>query len=149
MKKYLMLIICLVIYSTNMFSQKIEKMKLSELEIPKDYKLTEESRCKSIQASIFFKNPEMYEMIYGKIKSKEVQNFENETDSGSILYLEFEEKFESISFVKGLIWGKSDKPTSKNPEEIYVENNILIIWSFNKESELKKLSKAKVESEKK
>lgn len=143
-----MLIICLVIYSTNMFSQKIENMKLSELEIPKDYKLTEESQCKSIQSSIFFNNPEIYEKIYGKIKSKEVQNFENETDSGSILYLEFEEKFEAISFVKGLLWGESDKPTSKYPEEIYVENNILIIWSFNKKSELKKLSKAKVESEK-
>ena len=149
MKKYLLLISCLVICSTNMFSQKIEKMKLSELEIPKDYKLTEDDQCKSIQASIFFKNPNMYEMIYGKIKSKEVQNFENATDSGSILYLEFEEKFESVSFVNSLIWGKSDKPTSKNPEEIYVENNILIIWSFNKESELKKLSKAKVELEKK
>ena len=149
MKKNLILISCLLICSLQMFSQKIEKMKLTKNEIPKEYKLTEENQCKSIQASTFFKNPKMYEMIYGKIKSKEIQNFENSTDSGSILYLEFEEKFESESFVKSLLWGKSDKPTNKNPEEIYFINNILIIWSFNKESELKKLSKTKVESEKK
>ncbi|MCD1116968.1 hypothetical protein [Chryseobacterium turcicum] len=124
-------------------------MKLTESEIPKEYKLTEENQCKSIQASILFNNPKMYEMIFGKIKSQEIQNFESSKDSGSILYLEFANKFESESFVKSLLWGTSNKPTNKNPEEIYFKNNILIIWSFNKESELKKLSKTKVEAGKK
>jgi hypothetical protein len=130
-----------------MFAQNISKLKLTENEISEEYKITENNQCKSIQASTLFKNPEMYEMIFGKIKSKEIQNFENSKDSGSILYLEFDEKFQNESFLKGLLWGKSDKPTNKNPEEIFVKNNILIIWSFKNDSELKKLSKKKLESE--
>jgi hypothetical protein len=131
----------------NIFSQQIEKMKLSENEITKEYRITENNQSKSIQASTLFKNPEMYEMIYGKIKSKEIQNFENAKDSGSIMYLEFEKNFESESFIKGLIWGKNKKPTNENPEEIFVKENILIIWSFEENSELKKLSKKKIELE--
>jgi hypothetical protein len=63
------------------------------------------------------------------------------------MYLEFEKNFESESFIKGLIWGKNKKPTNENPEEIFVKENILIIWSFEENSELKKLSKKKIELE--
>ena len=89
----------------------------------------------------------MYEMIYGKIKSKEIQNFESSQDSGSILYLKFENDFENENFIKGLIWGKSKKPTNGNPEEIFIKKNTVIIWSFEKESVLKELSKKKIELE--
>ena len=147
MKNYLLFIGSLLMFSMNIFSQKIEKIKLTKLEIPKEYKLTENSQCKSIQANLLFKNPEMYQMIYGKIKSKEIQNFESSQDSGSILYLEFEKDFESENFIKGLIWGKSKKPTDGNPEEIFVKKNTVIIWSFEKESVLKELSKKKIELE--
>ena len=147
MKNYLLFIGSLLMFSMNIFSQKIEKIKLTELEIPKEYKLTENSQCKSIQANLLFKNPEMYEMIYGKIKSKEIQNFESSQDSGSILYLKFENDFENENFIKGLIWGKSKKPTNGNPEEIFIKKNTVIIWSFEKESLLKELSKKKIELE--
>ena len=147
MKNYLLFIGSLLMFSMNIFSQKIEKIKLTELEIPKEYKLTENSQCKSIQANLLFKNPEMYEMIYGKIKSKEIQNFESSQDSGSILYLKFENDFENENFIKGLIWGKSKKPTNGNPEEIFIKKNTVIIWSFEKESVLKELSKKKIELE--
>ena len=147
MKNYLLFIGSLLMFSMNIFSQKIEKIKLTELEIPKEYKLTENSQCKSIQANLLFKNPEMYEMIYGKIKSKEIQNFKSSQDSGSILYLKFENDFENENFIKGLIWGKSKKPTNGNPEEIFIKKNTVIIWSFEKESVLKELSKKKIELE--
>lgn len=147
MKKIIMLVSCLMIFSLNIFSQKIEKMKLLENEIPAEYKISEKNQCKSIQASTLFENPEMYEMIYGKIKSKKIQNFENTKDSGSILYLEFEKNFKGESFIQGLIWGGNKKPTNENPEEILVKDKILIIWSFNRESELKNLSKKKIDLE--
>ena len=147
MKKIILITSCLIMFTISLFSQKLEKIKLTELEIPAEYKLSENSQCKSIQASTLFKNPEMYEMIYGKIKNKQIQNFENAKDSGSVLYIEFEKNFENESFIKSLIWGKSDKPTKKNPEEIFVKNNVLIIWSFEDKSELKIISKKKIEIE--
>ena len=147
MKKSFILVNFLLVFSINIFAQKTEKMILFENEIPKEYKITENNQCKSMQATLLFKNPEMYEMIYGKIKSKKIQNFENPEDSGSVLYIEFEKNFKSESFIKGLIWGKSKNPTDKNPEEILVKNNILVIWSFDKKSKLKEISKKKIELE--
>lgn len=147
MKKYFILLNFLIVFSINIVAQNTEKIVLLENEIPKEYKITENNQCKSIQATLLFKTPEMYEMIYGKIKSKKVQNFENPKDSGSVLYVEFEKKFESESFIRGLIWGESKNPTKKNPEEIMVKNNILVIWSFDKNSRLKEISKKKVELE--
>ncbi len=146
MSKY-SIVICLLFFSlTSLVAQNIEKLKLVENEMPKEYKLTGNDKAISIQAHLFYKNPDMYSMIIGKIKSKEVQNFESSNDSGSIMYFEFEDDFSGESFLKGLLWGQSNKPTKEHPEEIFIKGNLLIIWSFTKNSELKLLSKKKIEA---
>ncbi|WP_310380379.1 hypothetical protein [Flavobacterium sp.] len=139
--------ICLLFFSlTSLVAQNIEKLKLVDNEIPKEYTLTENDNAFSIQARLFYKNPDMYSMIIGKVKNKEVQNFQSSNDSGSIMYFEFEENFTVESFLKGLLWGQSKKPTNDHPEEFFVKGNLLIIWSFTKNSALKLLSKNKIES---
>lgn len=139
--------ICLLFFSlTSLVAQNIEKLKLVDNEIPKEYALTEKEKAFSIQARLFYKNPDMYSMIIGKVKNKEVQNFEGSNDSGSIMYFEFEENFTAERFLKGLLWGQSKKPTNEHPEEIFVKGNLLLIWSFTKNSPLKLLSKNKIES---
>ena len=60
------------------------------------------------------------------------------------MYFEFEKDFKGERFVKGLLWGQSDKPTKAHPEEFIVKGKILIIYSFKQESELKKLSQDKL-----
>ena len=140
------LLLLLFIASSNLFAQNFDKLKLAENEIPNDYKLTEESKCISIQACTFYKNPGMYSALIGKIKSKEIQNFENKRDSGSIMYFEFEKDFEMQGFIEGLLWG-GKKPTKEHPEEFFSWKNILIIWSFSQNSDLKKISKEKIELE--
>jgi hypothetical protein len=115
-----------IFYSFNTSAQTLEKIKLAENEIPTEYKLTNESQCISIQACTFYESPDMYESFIGKIKSKDIQNFENKKDSGSIMYFEFEEKFEMESFLKGLLWG-GNKATREHPEQIFVKDKILII----------------------
>lgn len=141
------IVICLLFFSlTDLVAQNIEKLKILENEMPKEYKLTENDKAISIQARLFYKNPDMYSMIIGKVKNKEVQNFVSSNDSGSIMYFEFEDDFSGESFLKGLLWGQSKKPTNEHPEEIFVKGNLLIIWSFTKNSELKILSKNKVET---
>lgn len=112
-------------------------------ELPKEYTLTEETQCQSIQACLFYKQTDIYSSFLGKIKSKEIQNFKSKDDSGSIMYFEFEKDFEGEGFLKGLLWG-SETPSKLHPEEILVKGKILIIYSFKKDSELKKLSQDKI-----
>jgi hypothetical protein len=136
-------IILLTIISTTTFGQIIEKLKLTETEIPEKYKPTGEKLYISIQAGTFYEQTEIYGAIIGKIKNKEFQSFESKDDSGAIYYYEFEKNFEQTGFLEGLLWG-GKKPTKAHPEEYFVKDNILIIWSFADKSELKKISKDKI-----
>ena len=131
--------------SSNLFSQSLEKLKISSEELPKEYTFTEETQCKSIQACMFYKQTDLYSSFLGKIKSKEIQNFISKKDSGSIMYFEFEKNFDGEGFLKGLLWG-SDKPSKSHPEEFIVKGKILIIYSLEKDSELKKLSQNKIKT---
>lgn len=144
MKKNIYTFTMLLLISSNLFSQSFEKLKISNEELPKEYNLTEETQCQAIQACLFYKQTGIYSSFLGKVKSKEIQNFESKNDSGSIMYFEFEKDFEAEGFLKGLLWGQSDKPTKAHPEEIIVKGKILIIYSFKKDSDLKKLSQDKI-----
>jgi tetratricopeptide (TPR) repeat protein len=122
-----------------------QQLKLAANEIPKDYTLTNDNKCISIQVNTFYNAPEIYEALIGKVKSKQIQHFNHKTDSGSILYFEFEQPFKSERFLSGLIWGDK-KPSKKNPETFYVKDNILIIWSFKQGSDLPKVSAKKIKT---
>jgi hypothetical protein len=123
--------------------QSIDSLKLLDKEIPEGYTLTKENYCISIQACTFYDNPEMYGTLIGKLKSKQVQNFDSKKDKGSIMYFEFEEGFKGEDFLGGLLWG-GNKPTKEHPEEYYAKGNFLIIWSFKKGSLMTTTSKNKV-----
>ena len=86
----------------------------------------------------------MYSSILGKVTKKDFQTLVGKEDQGSILYFEFEKPLEMDAFLGGLLWGESSKPTKAHPEEIKVKDKILIVWSFNKDSQIKALSKEKV-----
>jgi hypothetical protein len=64
-------------------------------------------------------------------------------DKGAIYSYEFENNFTQEGFLEGLLWGEK-KPTKAHPEEYFVKDNILVIWSFSDKSELKKISKDKI-----
>lgn len=141
MKKILTVLIFPFILSVNMFGQNIESLKLSEKEIPEGYEISKENNCISIQACTFYESPDMYELLIGKIKNKTFQSFDNKKDKGSIMYFEFEDEFKGGSFLEGLLWG-GDKPT----KEHLSKGNIVIIWSFKKESPIIKISQDKIEA---
>ncbi|OXB15974.1 hypothetical protein [Flavobacterium reichenbachii] len=144
--KNIILFLFLLFTSANLFAQDFDKLKLKEEQIPKDYSLTEKSKCISIQACTFYKNPDMYAAFIGKVKHKEIQNFENKKDAGSIMYFEFENDFQMQGFLEGLLWG-GKKSSPEHPEEFFVSKNILIIWSLSQKSPLKEISKTKIELE--
>jgi len=145
MTKFLTILFITFLSTIESNGQSIDSLKLSDKEIPEGYSLTKENNCISIQACTFYENPEMYEALIGKLKSKQIQNFDSKKDKGSIMYFEFEDGFKGEGFLGPLLWG-GDKPTKEHPEEYYAKGNFLIIWSFKKGSVITKTSKDKIES---
>jgi len=143
MTKFLTILFITFLSTIESNGQSIDSLKLSDKEIPEGYSLTKENNCISIQACTFYENPEMYEALIGKLKSKQIQNFDSKKDKGSIMYFEFEDGFKGEGFLGPLLWG-GDKPTKEHPEEYYAKGNFLIIWSFKKGSVVIKTSKDKI-----
>lgn len=143
MRRRLIILILTALTFNSTFGQGLDKLKLTHSEIPEKYKRTDEMLCKSIQAGTFYKQTDLYESFIGKIKNKDFQSFESEDDNGAIYYYQFEEDFKQHGFLEGLLWG-GKTPTKAHPEEYFVKDNILVIWSFVDRSELKKISKDKI-----
>lgn len=123
----------------------LEAYQLTKADLPKGYKLTSSLNCKSIQAANFYTDVEtLYSLFLGKIVAKGFQSFKNKKEQGTILYFQFENKFEGQSFLEGYLWGQSKKPNAKHPDEyIVIDDNVLIIWSTGLTSNLKEISKKK------
>jgi hypothetical protein len=136
-----LIVICFV--TTCCWSQTFDRLKLVDDEIPKEYKTTEEILSKAVQPKIFYDNPGLYENILGTVKSKDYQSFQSKDDEGTVFFFEYESKVDGEGFLEGLLWGGS-KPTKEHPEEYLIKDNILIIWSFVKKSEIRNLSRKKI-----
>jgi hypothetical protein len=144
MRKLFTLLLLFTMATTLSFAQRVEQLKLNEEEIPEGYTSTDKVLCKSIQATLLYKNPEMYAMLLGEVIEKGYQSFENKNDTGTVLYFVFSEDITDNLFIPGLLWGNANKPTKAHPEEYLAKGNTLVIWSFDKKSTLKKMSKEKV-----
>lgn len=143
MTKYVTILSIVLILTNRSNGQSIDSLKLSDKEIPEGYALTKENNCISVQACTFYANPDMYGTLIGKLKSKEIQNFDSKKSKGSIMYFEFKDGFKGEGFLGALLWG-GNKPTKEHPEEYYAKGNFLIIWSFKKGSLVTMTSKNKI-----
>ena len=135
-----------LLLTTTLFSQTIADLKLKSKEIPKNYILSDGNNCVSIQACTFYNDIETYSNIVGKVKSKAIQSFKSKTDSGSVMYFEFEHTFKGDRFLQGLLWGKNGQPSDEHPEEYLAKGKFLIIWSFHPDSIIREKSEAKVDA---
>lgn len=146
MKITIPLSVLFLLLTANSFCQTIADLKLKAKEIPKTYTPSDGHICISPQACNFYNDIATYASFVGTIKSKEIQSFKNKTDSGSIMYFEFDHRFKGDSFLQGLLWGKDKQPTDEHPEEYLAKGKFLIIWSFHPESPIKEKSEAKIEA---
>ena len=89
MKTIVTVLTLTVFFSMYSYGQSLHSLKLSVKEIPGDYSISKNTNCNGVQECIFYENPRMYEMLIGKIRKKEIQNFESKNDNGSIMYFEF------------------------------------------------------------
>jgi hypothetical protein len=146
MKITIPLSVLFLLLTANLFSQTITDLKLKSKEIPKSYFLSDGNNCVSVQACTFYNDIETYSNIVGTVKSKAMQSFKSKTDSGSIMYFEFENRFKGDRFLQGLLWGKDKEPTDAHPEEYLAKGKFLIIWSFHPDSVIKEKSDTKIDS---
>jgi hypothetical protein len=144
MRKQFTLTFIFTLLSTLSFAQGIQALKLNEEEVPSEYSKSEKLLCKSTQATILYKNPEMYSMFLGEVVEKSYESYEKKGDKGTVLFFVFDKNITDNAFIPGLLWGDPGKPTKAHPEEYLAKGNILVVWSFDKDSTLKKFSKEKV-----
>ncbi len=143
MKTRLMFTSVLFLLQNMAWSQTLDSLKLTADELPSGYNITQEILSNAVQPKIFYDNPDLYESILGKVKGKDHQSFESKMDSGTVFFYEYFEKIHGEAFLEGLLWG-GNKATKDHPEEYFIKDNFLIIWSFEKRSLVKKLSIEKV-----
>ncbi|MBF4466202.1 hypothetical protein [Flavobacterium sp. LC2016-12] len=146
MKITIPLSVLFLLLTTTLFSQTIADLKLKPKEIPKSYFLSDGQICVTNQACNFYTDITTYSNIIGVVKSKEIQSFKSKADSGSIMYIEFENRFKGDKFLQGLLWGKDGQPTDEHPEEYLAKGKFLIIWSFHPDSTIKEKSEAKIDA---
>ena len=144
MKITIPLSVLFLLFTTTLFSQTIADFKLKNKEFPKNYILSDGNNCVSIQACTFYNDIETYSNIVGKLKSKAIQSFKSKTDSGSVMYFEFEHTFKGYRFLQGLLWGKNGQPSDEYPEEYLAKGKFLIVWSFHLDSPIKEKSETKI-----
>lgn len=145
MKINILLLAFFTLLTTNVSSQAIADLKLTNKEIPKSYTLSDGNICITPQACTFYNDIETYSNIVGKVKSKAIQSFKSNGDRGSIMYFEFEHTFKGERFLQGLLWGKAGEPTKERPEEYIANGKFLVIWSLQPDSPIKEKSETKVE----
>jgi hypothetical protein len=137
----------LVIVLTNHFAaaQSLDSMMLKDAEVPQGYKKSTELICATPHACSLYDQVDLYESLLGKVTTKTFQSYNKKGDKGSILYFEFDKPFTAQGFLNGLLWGNETKPSRAEPDEYFAKGKMLIIWSFNLKSEIKQISKAKIQ----
>lgn len=123
----------------------VEDIKLRKNEIPKNYEFTNKLFTYSIQVRMFYDEPHLFGSSLSNI-SKQYQSIVGKKERGSILYFKFDKDFSNSDRerVKSNFYGPERRLSAHHPEEIYINNNILIIWAFRPNSEIKKISQEKV-----
>ncbi|MBK8291918.1 MAG: hypothetical protein IPK96_14295 [Flammeovirgaceae bacterium] len=117
----------LTYYST--LGQGLDKLKLTDGEVPEKYKSTDKMLYKSIQAGTFYEQTDLYESFVGKLRIRNFNPMRVKMTKEQSITMSLKEEFTQEGFLEGLIWG-GKKPTKAHPEEYLVKDNILIIWSF-------------------
>ena len=77
MTKFLTILSVAFLFTIKSNGQSIDSLKLSDKEIPNGYAFVKENNCISIQACTFYETPEMYGELIGKLKGKQIQNFDS------------------------------------------------------------------------
>ncbi|HPC42387.1 MAG TPA: tetratricopeptide repeat protein [Spirochaetota bacterium] len=135
MKKPIALITALILLAALRLvaDQSIESLKLGTGDLPQGYAFGAELMAVSVQPVTFYKMPDASGLMPGPVK-KDFQTFLYEgKPRGSLLLFQYASAKEADgvkSFLTGLLWGEDSGPTEKHPDEMYVHENVVMIFCF-------------------
>ncbi len=120
----------------NNSQSKILPLLLKEGDLP-DAKFGKDLIAKSIQVQYFYLMPNTYSAMLPPLAEKEIQSLESKSERGSVMFFRYDGDIESMkSFLSGLFYGPSGTPSNDHPEEFITQKDLLIIFAFEKGSNL-------------
>lgn len=128
---------------------RIDSLLLVKSDLPGGYKFVDKEIPITNQASSLYNQIDMYSMIL-KIRAtdKKYQSIKSSKDKGTAYYILFDSSADKAKgFAQGLIWGTKES-NDEHPDEIIVKGKLMIVLSFNKDSNIKEIIKRKIEVKK-
>lgn len=135
MKKPIVLSAALILLSAMRLAadQSIENLKLGRGDLPQGYSFGTEITAVSVQPVTFYKMPDSSGLMPVPVK-KDFQAFLYEgKPRGSLLLFQYRSGKEAASvksFLGGLLWGAENGPNETHPEEMYIHENVVMIFCF-------------------
>lgn len=107
---------------------------LSEDDLDSRYTITTDTYFDSVHPVVFYDHPD----LYGILNPPQMKYFQtiiqNKSVQGTVFYYQYgseDDAKKAAYFLKGLLWGENGFPSPSCPEEIYVINDMLLVFSFN------------------
>ncbi len=92
----------------------------------------------TFQIKVYLNDPTIYDRIIPKLEDIEVQSIEDGGDKGSIIYLRYSNRTkEAYSFLSGVFYGGATPGGKEHPEEMFYNDDTIIILSYPRKSKLK------------
>ncbi|MES0491053.1 MAG: hypothetical protein ABUK01_13730 [Leptospirales bacterium] len=135
--KKILLILTLSLLPYTLYTVSSEEIDITEGDLPSKYSLISDVAIKTVHSSSFYDMPSMQGTLPAPLRKRFQTLALNKKPLGSILYFEYKEGENLnpvLSFLKGLLWGSHMSSSKAYPEEVYVYNNIIIIFNFPYES---------------
>ncbi len=128
-----------ILFALQLFAdQSIDSLKLAKGDLPQGYTFGTEIMSVSVQPVTFYKMPDSSGLMPGPVK-KDFQTFMYEgKPRGSLLLFQYRNSKDAAGvkgFLTGLLWGEQNGPTKMHPEEMYIYENVVMIFCFGYRSE--------------
>lgn len=118
--------------------QSIENLKLGKEDLPEGYAFGTEIMAVSVQPVTFYSMPDSSGLMPAPVKKDFQTLLYGGKPRGSLLLFRYRSPREAgsvKSFLAGLLWGDQDGPTRLHPEEMYVHEDVVMIFCFGYRSE--------------
>ncbi len=154
MKRILLILVLVILAPLIALAEGVEEKtaksyRLEISDLPNGYRFVDKVMCRSIQPSIYYEDPELYNFIFSSPVEKSHQSIEGPGEKGSILYFQYKNNVPKnfVTFLRGLFYGEENKPTKLHPEEFKVKDNLVVVWClYGSKNEVKSISKNKVKN---
>ena len=144
-KQFLMILVALFAGICHAQSQTLDSLKLTTSEIPEGYTEVSTMLNKAFHPVIIYDNNDLVSDQLGEIKNKTYQSLKGRGDKGTVFIIELVKPMTDTNWVKPFLYGPSEmQPSAMHPEEFLIHGNFLIIWSFDYNSKIKKISMEKI-----